>query len=120
MKKSVITCCVFALALFGASSGQSQALRTDIPSLIELDRLDAEGSRIERFALTARGAIAREIEIPGSQQMFCTLGQAHNVVLNYYPSRDAWVFQVQSNESAQYAAGGIAMCLSLSSMEAAQ
>lgn len=101
------------LFLLAPSATGAQSLRADIPPLLELDRLDPEGARIERFALTARGAIAREIEIPDSQNRFCTLGQAHNVVLNYYPTRDAWVFQVQSNDSAQYAAGGIATCLNL-------
>ncbi len=88
-------------------------LRTDIPPLMEIDRLDPEGSRIERFAFTARGAIAREMPIPNSQNRFCTLEHEHNVVLNYYPTRDEWVFQVQSNGSAQFAAGGIATCLDL-------
>lgn len=92
----------------------SAQLRTDIPPLLEIDRLDPEGSRIERFAFTARGAMAREMPIPKSQNRFCTLEHEHNVVLNYYPSRDEWVFQVQSNDSAQYAAGGIATCLDLS------
>ena len=91
----------------------AQSLRTDIPPLIEIDRLDPEGSRIERFAFTSRGAIVREVAIPQSQNRFCTLEHEHNVVLNYYPTRDEWVFQVQSNDSAQFAAGGTATCLDL-------
>lgn len=104
-----------ALVTSGASA---QDLRADVPPLLEIDRLDPEGSRIERFAFTARGVIAREMEIPNSQNRFCTLGQAHNVVLNYYPTRDAWVFQVRNNDSAQFAAGGIATCLDLTQVAA--
>ena len=105
------------LVMVAASSALGQ-LRTDIPPLIEIDRLDPEGSRIERFAFTARGAVAREVPIPNSQDRFCTLEHEHNVVLNYYPSRDEWVFQVQSNDSAQFAAGGIATCLDLTQVPA--
>lgn len=109
--------CLFALVgavLFLVSSQtRVQELRTDIPPLIEIDRLDPEGRHIERFAFTARGAVAREVPIPGSKNRFCTLQHDHNVVLNYYPTRDEWVFQVQSNDSAQFAAGGIATCLDL-------
>ena len=102
-----------AVGAFASVSTYAQDLRTDISPLIEVDRLDPVGSRIERFAFTARGAVAREVPIPNSQNRFCTLEHEHNVVLNYYPSRDEWVFQVQSSESAQFAAGGIATCLDL-------
>jgi hypothetical protein len=94
--------------------GAAEELRTDIPPLIEIDRLDPEGARIERIAFTARGMMAREVPIPNSQNRFCTLSYPYNVALHYYPDRDEWVFQVQSNESAQFAAGGVAVCLNLS------
>lgn len=109
---------VSAALLLTPMTALTQDLRTDIPPLLEIDRLDPEGSRIERFAFTARGAIARGMEIPNSQNRMCTLGQAHNVVLNYYPTRDAWVFQVQNNDGAQFAAGGIATCLDLTQIGA--
>ena len=107
-----------AAALLLPLTISGQELRSDIPVLIEIDRLDPAGSRIERFAFTARGAMAREVPIPESQNRFCTLQQAYNVVLNYYPGRDEWVFQVQSNSSAQFAAGGIAVCLDLTQLPA--
>ena len=106
-----------AIGLFALSPlGSTQDLRTDIPTLIEIDRLDPEGSRIERFAFTARGAMAREVPIPDSRNRFCTLSQAYNVVLHYYPDRDEWVFAVQANTSAPYAAGGVATCLDLTQL----
>ena len=99
-------------------SALADELRSDIPPLIEIDRLDPEGSRIERFAFTARGMMAREVAIPNSQNRFCTLSYPYNVALHYYPDRDEWVFQVQSNESAQFAAGGVAVCLNLKASDA--
>ena len=118
MSAGAVRSVVAAAALLLPLAASGQELRTDIPVLIEIDRLDPAGSRIERFAFTARGAMAREVAIPDSSNRFCTLQQAYNVVLNYYPSRDEWVFQVQSNASAQLAAGGIAVCLDLTQLPA--
>lgn len=81
--------------------------------LVELDLLDAADAPIRRYALTTRSAPVREVPIPNSQNLFCTLGQDHNVILNYYPDVDTWVFQVDATDSARRAAGGIATCLDL-------
>lgn len=89
---------------------QSQ-IRIDIPPWFELEALDSPDAAIKRYALTARGSAGMEFPIVGSQGLFCVLNQEHNLLLNYYPERDEWVFQVQLNPSAQFAAGGIATCL---------
>lgn len=97
------------LALVGAQ-GQDQEWLMDDP-LIEIDLLDPPDAPIRRYALTARNAPVREVPIPDSQNLFCTLGQDHNVILNYYPDIDTWAFQVDATDSARRAAGGIATCL---------
>ena len=95
-------------------AGAQEALRLDLPKLVEIDAMDGQQSRIKRFAITARGMIGQEVKIPNSQKFFCTLSHAYTVVLNYYPENDEWLFGVQSNPSAQFAAGGLATCLDLS------
>lgn len=94
------------------------AIRLDVPPLIELDPLDAEGARIARFALTTRGAVGQRVPIPNSSDFFCTLSHAHNVVLTYSPvDGGIWEFEIQANDSAQLAAGGLATCLRLDAAE---
>lgn len=96
----------------------ASAIRLDIPTLIELDRLDPEGARISRYALTTRGAVGQRVPIPDSSDYFCTLSHAHNVVLTYSPvDGGIWEFEIQANESAQLAAGGLATCLRLDASE---
>lgn len=91
----------------------AQELRFDIPAWTELEPLDATDARIKRFAFTARGVGGQEFAIPESQNMFCVLNQDYNLLLNYYPEKDAWVFQVTLNAESQFAAGGIATCVDL-------
>lgn len=95
-----------------ATWAQDQEWLMDDP-LVELDLLDQPDAPIRRYALTARSAPVREVPIPDSQKLFCTLGQAHNVILNYYPDIDTWAFQIDATDSARRAAGGIATCLDL-------
>ena len=102
------------LMFFALPAGAQEALRLDLPRLVEIDAMDGQQSRIKRFAITARGMIGQEVKIPRSQKFFCTLSHAYNMVLNYYPDNDEWIFGVQSNPSAQFAAGGLATCLDLS------
>lgn len=97
------------------------AIRLDIPTLIELDQLDREGARISRFALTTRGAVGQRVPIPSSGNYFCTLSHAHNVVLTYSPiDGGLWEFEIQANDSAQLAAGGLATCLRLDATESGE
>ena len=107
----------FALAVLGAvlatGTPAQENIRLDIKPWTELEALDAPGSRVQRFAFTARGVSGMEFPIPESGNMFCTLNQQINLLLNYYPATDRWVFQVQLNDSSQFAAGGIATCLDL-------
>lgn len=88
-------------------------LRFDLPRLVEIDELDPRDARVKRFYITARGVLGQEFPIPDSQNFFCTLTHAHNMVLNYYPEKDEWVFNVQADPKAQYAAGGLATCVDL-------
>lgn len=97
-------------ALLPVPAVSQQNPRFDIPAWHELEPLDPAGARIQRFAFTARGVSGLEFPIPGSQKMFCVLNQEHNLLLNYYPANDTWVFQVQLNATSQFAAGGIATC----------
>jgi hypothetical protein len=98
------------LALTCAMAGaQAPPAAVDAP-LVELDALDGADAPVRRFVLTARGASGREVPIPGSQNLFCTLGHDHNVALNYYPDIDTWVFQVTAAAAAARAAGGLATC----------
>lgn len=108
-----------ALALTGvclieppAAHAQDQQWLMDDP-LVEIDLLDPSDAPIRRYALTASRAPAREVPIPESQNLFCTLAHDHNVVLNYYPDIDTWVFQVDATAEARKVAGGIATCMDL-------
>ena len=94
------------------ATAQDQQWRMDDP-LVEIDSLDPPDAPIRRYAFTAARAPAREAPIPASQNLFCTLAHDHNVVLNYYPDIDTWVFQVDATDEARRAAGGIATCLDL-------
>ena len=107
-----MTAVLTGMSLIGPVAGQDQEWLMDEP-LIELDTLDPPDAPIRRYALTARHAPVREVPIPDSHDLFCTLGLAHNVILNYYPDIDTWVFQVDATASAQQVAGGIATCLDL-------
>lgn len=102
------------LMFFALPAGAQEALRLDLPRLVEIDAMDGQESRVKRFAITARGALGQEVKIPNSQNFFCTLSHAYNMVLNYYPENDEWIFGVQANPEAQFAAGGLATCLDLS------
>ncbi|MDX2222642.1 MAG: hypothetical protein SFV21_07840 [Rhodospirillaceae bacterium] len=93
-----------------AGRAQTPAADLDAP-LVELEALDDAAADVRRFALTARGAPGREVPIPNSQNLFCTLGHDHNVALNYYPDIDTWVFQVAASDAAGRAAGGLATCM---------
>lgn len=107
----------FAIAAAGLAMlapALAQQLRFDIPAWTELEPLDATDARIQRFAFTARGVGGQEFAIPQSQNMFCVLNQDYNLLLNYYPEKDTWVFQVTLNAESQFAAGGIATCVDLS------
>ncbi len=97
-------------SLLSVPAASQQNPRFDILAWHELEPLDPTGARIQRFAFTARGVSGLEFPIPDSQKMFCVLNQEHNVLLNYYPTNDTWVFQVQLNSTSQFAAGGIATC----------
>ena len=81
--------------LVGLVAAQDQMWRMDEP-LVEFDLLDPSDAPIRRYAFTARHVPMREVPIPNSQNLFCTLGLDHNVVLNYYREIDTWVFQVES------------------------
>jgi hypothetical protein len=100
-----------ALAAAAQPKPDPDRLRTDIPPLAEIDPLDPPEAVVRRFAFTARGVMAQEFAIPNSHNMFCRLSNQYNLELNYYPSSDEWIFQVQSVPEAQLAAGGIAICL---------
>ena len=89
------------------TSAQDQQWRMPDP-LVEIDLLDPPDAPIRRYALTARHAPVREVPIPESQNLFCTLSLAHNVVLNYYRDIDTWVFQIDLTDDARRAAGGLA------------
>jgi len=91
---------------------QDQEWQMDDP-VVEVDALDPSDAPIRRYAFTARHAPVRVVPIPDSQNLFCTLGLAHNVILNYHRDIDTWAFQVEATESARLAAGGIATCLDL-------
>ena len=110
----IITRSLAVLVLLAGPAGAQETLRLDLPRLVEIDAMDGQESRVKRFAITARGALGQEIKIPDSQNFFCTLSHAYNMVLNYYPENDERIFWVQSNPGAQFAAGGLATCLDLS------
>ena len=105
-----ITVVAFTAAM--STYAQDQMWRMADP-LVEVDLLDPPDAPIRRYALTARHAPVREVPIPDSQQLFCTLSLAHNVVLNYYRDIDTWVFQIDASDDARRAAGGLATCLDL-------
>ncbi len=107
-----MVCLCAALVLSAEPFAQDQEWRMDDP-LVEIDALDPPGAPIRRYAFTARHAPVREVPIPDSQGLFCTLGLAHNVILNYHRDIDTWAFQVEATESARLAAGGVATCLDL-------
>lgn len=83
----------------------------DLPALVELEPLDAEDALIKRYMLNARGIMAREVPIPGSEDHFCTLSSATNLSLKYFPASGLWVFIVDFSPEAELLAGGLATCL---------
>lgn len=110
-----ITCSLILLgAVLGTDAFAQEGVRPAVKPWTELEALDPPGAHIRRFAFTGRGVGGLEFPIPDSNNMFCTLNQQLNLLLNYYPARDAWVFQVQLNDSSRFAAGGIATCVDLS------
>ena len=97
------------------TAAQDQQWLMDDP-LVEIDLLDPPDAPIRRYAFTAARVPAREAPIPNSQGLFCTLAHDHNVVLNYYPDIDTWVFQVDATDDVRRATGGVATCLDLTQM----
>jgi hypothetical protein len=83
----------------------------DLPALVELEPLDADDALIKRYMLNARGIMAREVPIPGSEDHFCTLSSATNLSLKYFPASGLWVFVVDFSPAAELQAGGLATCL---------
>jgi len=83
----------------------------DLPALVELEPLDSEDSFIKRYMLNARGIMAREVPIPGTEDHYCTLSSGTNVSLKYFPASGLWVFIVDFSPEAELLAGGLATCL---------
>ena len=83
----------------------------DLPALVELEPLDTEDALIKRYMLNARGIMAREVPIEGSEDHYCTLSSATNVSLKYFPASGLWVFVVDFSPEAELLAGGLATCL---------
>jgi len=83
----------------------------DLPALVELEPLDADDALIKRYMLNARGIMAREVPIKGSEDHYCTLSSATNVSLKYFPASGLWVFVVDFSPEAELLAGGLATCL---------
>ena len=83
----------------------------DLPALVELEPLDTDDALIKRYMLNARGIMAREVPIPGSEDHFCTLSSGTNVSLKYFPASGLWVFVVDFSPEAELLAGGLATCL---------
>ncbi len=110
MRRTVLILCAMLPVAAHSQDTNAQDTRWDIPPLVEVDALDPPSAAVRRFAFTARGVMAQEFALPNSQGLFCRLSNQHNLELNYYPASDEWIFQVQSNASAQLAAGGIAIC----------
>jgi hypothetical protein len=86
-------------------------MERDLPALVELEPLDADDALIKRYMLNARGIMAREVPIPGSENHFCTLSSATNLSLKYFPASGLWVFVVDFSPAAELLAGGLATCL---------
>ena len=86
-------------------------MQRDLPALVELEPLDSDDALIKRYMLNARGIMAREVPIPGSEDHFCTLSSATNLSLKYFPGSGLWVFIVDFSPEAELLAGGLATCL---------
>ena len=86
-------------------------MQRDLPALVELEPLDSDDALIKRYMLNARGIMAREVPIPGSENHFCTLSSGTNLSLKYFPGSGLWVFIVDFSPEAELMAGGLATCL---------
>ena len=55
--------------------------------------------------------MGREVPIPDSQNMFCTMSNAVNAHLTFFPASGLWVFVIEFNQEAELMAGGFATCI---------
>lgn len=80
-----------------------------LSSVAALDSADAD---IQRFMFTAYGIWLRgqEVAIPGSGAMFCTVSNAHNTLLNWFPRDQVWKFQVLYDPDPDTPSGALATC----------
>lgn len=88
----------------------------DLPALYEVDALHKPGDVIRRYFLTSQGMRGQTVALEDTGGWFCTLSQDTNVMLDYWPNREHWVFQVGFNEEAELAAGGLATCHQLQTL----
>jgi nucleoside-diphosphate-sugar epimerase len=84
----------------------------DANSNTALEALDAAGAPIRRYLYTAYGTAIRgqEVAIPDSADAFCTLTNAANTFLNFFPRDRLWKIQMLHEDVRDMPAGGVITC----------